>query len=476
VRVKLGGASIIRRKAARAMTVLSLLVIGGLALGTQEARSAGSINHFRLPDHQVVIHKMSKGVTRTLRHQWTRARMRAAVPAPLPPNDGQKVGALEIPVAGEVGVPRLIGPSQAGTRGRATGRIPLASVSGDIPFSRFEVTDTVSPPARTHGTVYYSDSSGDYACSGTAISSPTESVVFTAGHCVFDQAGGWAQELIFVPAYRNGTAPYGVFPARTLSALTSWTVNENSNYDYGGVLVGPNSSGTSLQQAVGARGIAFNQPREQSFQAWGYPGEGSFDGERSYVCESAYGGDDPFPSPGPPAMGIGCDMTRGASGGGWVIGGEYVNSVTSFSYPSYPDVLFGPYFGEGAKTVYDSICCDPADRPPGTTNPPPTPERPQPPPVPDAAKPSPTTQRPNTFIRWHPPRRTVHRRAVFRFRSSLAGSSFKCLYGAGWRRCNSPKIFRHLAPGSYVFKVRAIKGGLQDPTPAVWRFRVLRRR
>jgi hypothetical protein len=83
---------------------------------------------------------------------------------------------------------------------------------------------------------------------------------------------------------------------------------------------------------------------------------------------------------------------------------------------------------------------------------------------------------PNTFFTHHPPRRTRRHRARFAFSSSIPGSSFRCLYTGGWSRCRSPQRFRHLKPGRYRFKVRAVANGKRDPTPAAWLFRVLRRR
>jgi V8-like Glu-specific endopeptidase len=38
--------------------------------------------------------------------------------------------------------------------------------------------------------------------------------VATAGHCVTDGEGAWADNWIFVPGYDAGRAPYGQFPAR----------------------------------------------------------------------------------------------------------------------------------------------------------------------------------------------------------------------------------------------------------------------
>jgi hypothetical protein len=82
---------------------------------------------------------------------------------------------------------------------------------------------------------------------------------------------------------------------------------------------------------------------------------------------------------------------------------------------------------------------------------------------------------PNTFFTHHPRRRTHRRRATFAFSSTIAGSSFQCFYTGGWSRCRSPQRFRHLKPGRYRFKVRAVANGKRDPTPASWLFRVLRR-
>jgi hypothetical protein len=86
------------------------------------------------------------------------------------------------------------------------------------------------------------------------------------------------------------------------------------------------------------------------------------------------------------------------------------------------------------------------------------------------------TPAPETVITRHPPRRTRKRRARFAFTSNLPGSSFQCHYTEGWSRCWSPQRFRHLKPGRYRFKVRAVAEGKRDRTPATWLFRVLRKR
>ena len=82
---------------------------------------------------------------------------------------------------------------------------------------------------------------------------------------------------------------------------------------------------------------------------------------------------------------------------------------------------------------------------------------------------------PNTRLTRHPGHRTDRRRVTFRFASSVHGASFQCFYTGGWTHCRSPQTFRHLKPGRYRFKARALVNGMKDPTPAKWLFKVVRR-
>lgn len=226
------------------------------------------------------------------------------------------------------------------------------------------VSETTAYPNRTHGKVFFKINGADYVCSGTVVPSAADDLMLTAGHCVYDAGGtdAYVQELIFVPGYRDGNAPLGIWPAETLATTTQWQA-ENFNYDLAFAKVSP-VGGRELEAVAGARGIAFNQPRDQAYQAYGYPAGPPFDGETLRVCDSAYFADDPYYlPPGPAPMGIGCDMTGGSSGGGWVTAGGYVASVTSFGYNTLTERnhLYGPYFESVAKNLYAGV-----DGAPGT--------------------------------------------------------------------------------------------------------------
>jgi hypothetical protein len=83
---------------------------------------------------------------------------------------------------------------------------------------------------------------------------------------------------------------------------------------------------------------------------------------------------------------------------------------------------------------------------------------------------------PDTRLDGKPPKRT--RKHVARFAFSATGaSSFECrLDDAAFRPCVSPQRLRGLSLGRHRFQVRALDdAGFIDPTPAVYRWRVLRR-
>jgi hypothetical protein len=241
------------------------------------------------------------------------------------------------------------------TAERMRNAVPLDKVKGAAgkkprlayPFTRYEPA-TYNP---AHGKVFFSDGAANYVCSGTALTSGNESVVWTAGHCVNEGPGAYFTNWAFVPAYKDGARPYGTWAARTLLTTAPWRNNGDFGSDEGAAVVSPNAAGQTLTDVVGSRGIGFNRPAEQTYLAHGYPAASPFTGGRMFICQAALGLRDT--SADPPTMGIGCDMTGGSSGGGWVVGND-VLSVTSYGYGNLRNVLFGPYQGDVAQQLYTS--------------------------------------------------------------------------------------------------------------------------
>jgi V8-like Glu-specific endopeptidase len=210
-------------------------------------------------------------------------------------------------------------------------------------------TEVPLPYPSAHGKVFFTDSGVNYVCSGTAVSSVNQSVVWTAGHCVNEGPGDFFTNFMFVPAYRDGAAPHGKFAAASLLTTSAWQSSRQWGVDLGAAVVGTNASGQTLAQAVDERVLVFDAPRVQGYRLFGYPAAKKFSGQRMRLCNTSWLMDD---SALPPTMGVSCDMTGGSSGGGWVTSSGAVASVVSYGYSSLRNVLFGPHQESEAQQLF----------------------------------------------------------------------------------------------------------------------------
>jgi V8-like Glu-specific endopeptidase len=302
-----------------------------LALGVLAAPSAGA-------------HAVARESTQQTARFWTEARMKRARPLDLF-RPGRGSVAIDGPAAAAAEAPRIHPPS-AGGEARAS--------------SSFEtVPDPTAETTRQNGAIFIETPFGFGRCSGTSVNAPNFSVVFTAAHCIHSggRGGRWVDfRWAFVPGYRYGQRPFGVFPAKWLDTTRQWRVSGSENYDVGAAVVGRNQDGELLGKAVGGTGIAFGLKARQVFDVHGYPAEEPFDGETQQVCtQTPFLGHDArsFLAPGPLNLAVDCDATGGASGGGWTIsGGRILNSVTNYGYGDDPDTDFGAYFGDEVARLF----------------------------------------------------------------------------------------------------------------------------
>lgn len=221
------------------------------------------------------------------------------------------------------------------------------------------VPDPTAPGFRQNGAIFIvlPHGLGFGRCSGTAVDSPNRSVVFTAGHCVNEGGPGhwFNQDWVFVPGYHDGVRPFGVFVAKWLGATGPWIYGNSENADVGAAVVSRNEHGQSLGAAVGGDEIAFGLSPNQVFDVHGYPVEAPFDGATQRVCAGTpFLGHDliSFLQPGPLNLALSCEVTGGASGGGWTIDGNVLNGVTNYGYGDDPTTDFGAYFGGAVRDLF----------------------------------------------------------------------------------------------------------------------------
>ncbi|SEF53938.1 V8-like Glu-specific endopeptidase [Nonomuraea solani] len=211
--------------------------------------------------------------------------------------------------------------------------------------------------ARTTGRVFLTVAGADFVCSASTVRSANKDVVVTAGHCVKDGVGEWAANWTFVPGYRTGGAhPYGQYTARRMFVAGPWSRSGDDNHDVGMVALAT-SGGKHVADAVGTQEIGFNSSRGGQAFGFGYPADPPYDGDHLVYCAGRLK-DDPYGQTRD--QGLGCDMTAGSSGGPWMTrfdpttGKGTITSLSSFKYSDDQRTMYGPYFGDAAKALFNT--------------------------------------------------------------------------------------------------------------------------
>jgi len=303
---------------------------------------------------------------------WTKERKQEAKPMPTPkltpPKSAERTaGGAQAPLS----LPR--GPVSDGKpiyiEGQEPTIGPLARKKGHkgkkdkLPKHPKFKTGPVPPslygaaPIRNEGKLYMSFGQKFFTCSATVVASKTHTVIFTAGHCIFNKKLGFADRVAFFPASFGGQNQHGFWLGTRIITNGQWVKKKNEKFDYAAIkMAGPQGP---IGSVVGESGLALNAGRRHRELALGYPN--NLGGTQvMWACASRLIGDDPYDhGRGKKNIAIGCNMSHGCSGGGWQItrkGRYYVNSVSSYFYETkrFNNILFGPYLTKHARRVVSS--------------------------------------------------------------------------------------------------------------------------
>jgi V8-like Glu-specific endopeptidase len=234
------------------------------------------------------------------------------------------------------------------------------------------------------GKIFMETPKGSMVCSGTVVKDPRNpgksNLVATAGHCVHaGETGGWFRNVVFVPHFNSGglsnaeleqaapedVAPHGVWWAKHARTTDHWIEKGSTRggagapQDFAVLKVQPeDKSGRTLEETVGGAVRAdFGTPEVAgigTLTARGYPAAPPYTGEKLYSCTGSPGRLTLDPAQ-PTMYRIGCTMTGGSSGGGWLSAdGERLLSVTSIG-PVTNDWLAGPRLGAEARAVHTAV-------------------------------------------------------------------------------------------------------------------------
>lgn len=134
-------------------------------------------------------------------------------------------------------------------------------------------TPTAEPTVRGKrvGALFSHDIKGDHFCTASAVDSPGRNLIITAAHCVHSGAGGgYVSDLVFVPGYRHGNAPYGIWKVKAEFVDDRWASDSDPDLDFGFAVVEPHD-GKNIEDVLGSNLLGVNQGFGNIVRVTGYP-------------------------------------------------------------------------------------------------------------------------------------------------------------------------------------------------------------
>jgi V8-like Glu-specific endopeptidase len=257
---------------------------------------------------------------------WTATRLRAAKPLPMPKvnkssiRSSNKFSTTQNPVGRDGKAPSVsvegsdqplfkpskklagIQPSDVGTSGAQYSSTRLIPLKADKQY-----------PYSTVGQLFFTvPGQGDFLCSASVIN---RRIILTAGHCVSDGKGKFYTNWKFVPATRNGSAPFGTWNWAYVTTTPDWFNGGGgvpSAADYAMIEAADNASSQRIGDITGWLGWQTVSLIPNHVNLLGYP----CNLDSCAIIHQVTAGN--FRFVGPNDAEYGSDMTGGSSGGPWV--------------------------------------------------------------------------------------------------------------------------------------------------------------
>jgi hypothetical protein len=311
---------------------LSLIV--GIALFSSPQPALSQSQQDKSPPESISSVRPPAGEARSA--SWTRERMRQAQPLPLPRAD--------VPSAGQTTSPKP----------RSSNELK-SSPSRDVKSLARYTGDVNVIPLRWMGQLFYTNPAQDgFRCSAQFIST---NVILTAAHCVRDhKTGQFYNDFRFALQYHNGdySRLYGY---RCVATKNGWVGNDYSHYGYDYAMLLADSP-----SVTGWFGMTWDwQGKYNNATKLGYP-KGIIGGKLIQVDAGPLD----FEEFGQNVISLHHGRNEeqgGTSGGAWVADFSYssaassnhIISVSSHTRGDDESVLYGPYFDDNFRELFDYV-------------------------------------------------------------------------------------------------------------------------
>ena len=121
------------------------------------------------------------------------------------------------------------------------------------------------------GALFASGAGGDHFCTASVVASPGRDLLITAAHCINSgKGGGYRQDIVFVPDYRDGQAPFGIWAVKRLLVAPLWISGSDPSLDVGFVTLEPHN-GQNIEDVLGANQLSIDSGYQYLVRVTGYP-------------------------------------------------------------------------------------------------------------------------------------------------------------------------------------------------------------
>lgn len=247
---------------------------------------------------------------------------------------------------------------------------PATETSDPAPTSSSPAAPTQQPPAQATqqlaatssngipavGALFATDDQGDdgHFCSASVVASPHGDMVLTAAHCIYDPTeGDYDTDIVFIPDYHDGQAPYGVWTPDQLIVDPRWISDADPDLDFGFLTVHQAGNDRTIQSETGANQLGTSMGFNLPVQVTGYP-----DGASAPVtCSTTSSQADTY------QMQFDCDgFPNGTSGSPWVTNanpatglGTVIGVIGGYEEGGdTPQVSYSSYFDQDILNLYNT--------------------------------------------------------------------------------------------------------------------------
>ncbi len=122
------------------------------------------------------------------------------------------------------------------------------------------------------GALFERDASGNHFCTASVVASPGKDLLITAAHCINGgkNGTGYRRDIVFIPDYRDGREPFGVWTPAKLLVAPQWADSSSPAYDVGFVVL-QKHDGENIEQVLGANRLGTDYKYIYFVHVTGYP-------------------------------------------------------------------------------------------------------------------------------------------------------------------------------------------------------------